>query len=170
VIFVVVVEIEGPASAETSICQQADQSILLPGISGVAKKDNKPAELKFTARGGGADWRDVAVSLSWKFKVEKPGTYQVDLVTTETGGHGAPVLEGGQKIKINCAGQTQATTVTDESREYNQRSHYWKLIHTSAGKIKFDKAGEYELSLVPENFPENKIGFTFKEIRSNPVK
>jgi len=170
VISVVVVEIEGPASVETSICQQADQSILLPGISGEAKKDNKPAELKFTARGGGADWRDAKISLDWKFIVEKPGIYQVDLVTTETGSHGTPVWEGGQKIKINCAGQSQATTVTDESREYNQRSQYWKLIHTSAGKIKFDKAGEYQLSLFPEEFPVNKIGFTFKEIRLSPEK
>lgn len=170
VISVVVLEIDGPASVETSICQQADQSILLPGISGIAKKDGQSARLKFTARGGGADWRDTAVSLSWKFKVEKPGTYQVDLVTTETGGHGAPVWEGGQKIQIKCAGQIQSTAVTDESREYNQRSHYWKLVHTSAGKIIFDKPGEYELSLVPENFPENKIGFTFKEIRLNPVE
>jgi len=170
VISVVVVEIEGTASVEDFICQQADQSILLPGISGVAKKDGQPAELKFTARGGGADWRDSDISLSWKFKVEKPGTYQVDLVTTETGSHGTPVWEGGQKIKITCKGQSQETTVADENREYNPRSQYWKLIHTSAGKIKFDKPGEYEVSLIPIEFPQNKTGFTFKEINLTPAK
>lgn len=170
VVSVVVLDIDGPAEVEDAICQQADQSVLLPGISGTATKDNQPAELKFTARGGGADWRDPAVSLNWKFKVEKPGTYQVDLVSTETGSHGSPVWEGGQKVKVACAGQSQETTVTADSREYNPRSQYWKLIHTSAGKIKFDKAGEYELSLIPEEFPENKTGFTFKEIRLNPEK
>ena len=170
VISVVVVEIEGPASVETVIYQQADKSILLPGLSAVAQKEGKPAELKFTARGGGADWRDAAISLTWNFKVEKAGTYQIDLVTTETGSHGSPVWQGGQKIKISCAGQFQKTTVTDESREYNPRSQYWKLIHTSGGKIKFDKPGTYKLSLIPENFAENKIGFTFKEIRLSPLK
>ena len=170
VVSVVVVEIEGPADVETTINQQADGSILLHGISGTAQKENKPTELKFTARGGGADWRDAAISLTWSFKVEKAGTYQVDLVTTETGSHGTPVWQGGQKVKIKCAGQEQETTITDERKEYNQRSQYWKLVHSSGGKLKFDKPGTYELSLIPENFTENKIGFTFKEINLNPVK
>lgn len=169
VVSVVVLDIDGSAEVEDAICQQADRSVLLPGISGTATKDNKPTELKFTARGGGADWKDAAVSLNWKFKVEKPGTYQVDLVSTETGSHGSPVWEGGQKIKITCSGQLQESTVTDDSREYNPRSQYWKLIHTNAGTIKFDKPGEYNLSLIPENFPENKTGFTFKEIRLTPT-
>lgn len=170
VVSVVVLEIEGSPEVETAICQQADQSILLPGVSGEASKDNKSAELKFTARGGGADWRDAAISLIWNFTVEKAGTYQIDLVTTETGSHGSPVWQGGQKIKIRCAGQFQETTVAADSKEYNPRSQYWKLIHTSAGKIKFDKPGTYELSLIPENFGENKTGFTFKEIQLTPVK
>lgn len=169
-ISVVVLEIEGPASVETAICQQADQSILLPGISGTATKEGKPADLKFTARGGGADWRDEAISLKWSFTVERAGTYVVDLVTTETGSHGTPVWQGGQKLKISCAGLKLETTITDERKEYNQRSQYWKLIHSSGGKIKFDKPGTYELSLIPESFTENKIGFTFKEIRLSVVQ
>ncbi len=170
VVSVVVLEIEGSPEVETVICQQADQTILLPGVSGEASKDNKPAELKFTARGGGADWRDAAISLTWNFTVEKAGTYQIDLVTTETGSHGSPVWQGGQKMKIRCAGQVQETTITADSKEYNQRSQYWKLIHTSSGKIKFEKPGTYELSLIPENFGEIKTGFTFKEIQLSPVK
>jgi alpha-L-fucosidase len=170
IVSVVVLEIEGQANVETSICQQEDQSILLPGILGTAGKEGKPAELKFTARGGGADWRDAAISLKWSFTVEKAGTYKVDLVTTETGSHGTPVWQGGQKVKISCAGQEQETTITDERKEDNQRSQYWKLIHSSGGNIKFDQPGTYELSLVPVNFTENKIGFAFKELKLEPVK
>jgi alpha-L-fucosidase len=170
VVSVVVIEIEGPASVETDICQQANGTILLPGISGIAEKEGNPAELKFTARGGGADWKDAAINLTWSFKVEKAGTYQIDIVTTETGSHGSPVWQGGQSVKITSAGQEQETTITDERKEYNQRSQYWKLIHTSGGKIKFDQPGTYKLSLVPQNFTENKIGFTFKEINLSPEK
>jgi alpha-L-fucosidase len=168
VVSVVVVEIEGSADVEKTICQQADRSILLPGISAVAVKDNQPFELKFTATGGGANWRDAAVSLTWRFMVEKPGAYQIDLVTTETGSHGSPVWEGGQKIKIRCAGQSREVTIADEQKEINSRSPYWKLIHTSGGGINFDQPGIYEMSLIPVGFPENKIGFTFKEIRLLP--
>ena len=170
VVSVVVVEIEGPASVENTINQQADGSILLHGISATAQKEHKATDLKFTARGGGADWRDEAISLSWSFNVEKAGTYQIDLVTTETGSHGTPVWQGGQKIKISCAGQELETTITDERKEYNQRSQYWKLVHSSGGKIKFAKPGTYELSLIPQRFTENKIGFTFKEMKLEPVK
>jgi len=170
IVSVVVVEIEGAAEVETAICQQANKTILLPGILATAQKEGKPANLKFTARGGGADWLDAAINLTWRFKVEKAGTYQVDMVTTETGSHGTPVWEGGQTIKIRCAGQELSSTVADESREYNQRSQYWKLIHSGAGKIKFDKPGTYELTLIPQIFTEKKIGFTFKEINLKPVK
>jgi alpha-L-fucosidase len=170
IVSVIVVEIEGAAEVETAICQQANKTILLPGILATAQKEGKPANLKFTARGGGADWLDAAINLTWHFKVEKAGTYQVDLVTTETGSHGTPVWEGGQTIKIRCAGQELSSTVTDESREYNQRSQYWKLIHSGAGKIKFDQPGTYELTLIPQIFTEKKIGFTFKEINLKPAK
>ena len=162
--------IEGAAEVESAICQQANSSILLPGIVAVAQKDGKQSNLKFTARGGGADWMDTSVSLIWSFKVEKAGTYKIDVVTTETGSHGTPVWQGGQSIKIKCAGQEISSTITDERREYNQRSQYWKLIHSGAGKIKFDKAGTYDLTLIPQNFFDNKIGFTFKEINLNPLK
>lgn len=164
VVSVVVVEIEGKADVETEICQKADRSILLPGVLASAIKEGKPYDLKFTAKGGGADWRDTSISLSWNFKVEKPGIYNVDIVTTETGSHGSPVWQGGQQIKISCADQSQEITISGDSKEYNQRSQYWKLIHTSAGKIKLDKAGNYTFSMVPLSFPENKIGFTFKEV------
>jgi len=170
IVSVVVLEIEGPARVETSICQQADGSILLPGISGVAIRDGKPAELKFTARGGGADWRDATVSLKWNFRIGVAGTYQLDMVTTETGSHGTPVWQGGQKVEIRCAGQSLETTVTEDTKEYNPRSQYWKLIHTNGGRIRFDKPGNYELSLIPQNFTESKIGFTFKELIMNKVK
>jgi hypothetical protein len=166
----VVIEIEGAADVETAICQQASKTILLPGILATAQKEGKPATLKFTASGGGADWLDAAINLTWRFTVEKAGTYQVDIVTTETGSHGAPVWEGGQTIKIRCAGQELSSTVADESREYNQRSQYWKLIHSGAGKIRFDQPGTFEMTLIPQNFPEKKIGFTFKEINLKPAK
>jgi len=170
IVSVVVVEIEGAAEVEAAICQQANKTILLPGILGAAQKEGQPAVLKFTARGGGADWTDTAINLTWCFKVEKAGTYRVDVVTTETGSHGTPVWQGGQTIKIRCSGQDLTSTVTDESREYNQRSQYWKLIHSGAGKIKFDQPGTFELTLIPQIFPEKKIGFTFKEINLKPAK
>lgn len=169
VVSVVVVEIEGNAEVETEIFQQADKSISLPGVLASASKNGKATKLEFTARGGGADWRDTTVSLTWNFQVEKPGTYDVDIISTETGSHGSPVWVGGQQIKISCAGQSYDVTIISDRKEYNQRSQYWKLIHTSGGKITFKKPGKYCLILDPLFFKENKTGFTFKEINLHPA-
>jgi len=168
IVSVIVVEIEGVANVETIICQQADRNILLSGTSAQATNDNKPAEMKFTMNGGGADWKDTLTNLTWSFKVVKAGKYKVDLVTTETGSHGKPTWQGDQVVMISCDGKELVSKIIDEGKEYNPFCHYWKLVHSSAGELTFSKPGTYHIKLSPISFPENKIGFTFKEINLKP--
>ena len=168
VLSVVVVEIEGEPVVEKEICQQADGNITLPGLISQITKNNVPASLKFTARGGGAEWLDPAISLTWNFKVEKPGTYNIDLVTTETGGAGAHTWQGGHEVKIQVAGQEQQFIVKDDEKEFNIRTQYWYRIHTHGQNIKFDKPGTYKFSLIPLKIADDKIGFTFQEINLLP--
>lgn len=170
VVSVVVLEIEGKPAVETGICQQAGGNIDLPGILAMSSKDGKAEKLNFTARGGGADWKDPAISLTWDFKVQKPGNYKIDIVSTETGSHGAPVWQGGHVVKVQCNNQEQQSTINNESQEFNPRSQYWKKIHSSGGKLTFTKAGSYKLTLLPISFSEGKNGFTFREINLVPEK
>lgn len=165
---VVVVEIEGKADVEKSICQAADGNILLHGILAEAKKDGNPYEMNFTARGGGADWQDEDVNLTWEFKVEKAGDYKIDVVSTETGSHGNPVWQGGHKVEVESAGQKVEFTINNDHSEYNQRTQYWKRIHTDGGTISFTKPGTYKLSLSPAEFSEGRLGFTFLNINLEP--
>lgn len=166
---VVVLEIKGKAKVENEICQNVDGSVLLHGAMAHARKDGKPYDLKFTARGGGADWKDENINLTWNFKVEKPGQYKIDLVSTETGSHGNPLWQGGHKIKIQTSGQSVEFVVKNDFSEYNQRTQYWKKIHTEGGTINFDKAGEYILSLEPQKFSDGNLGFTFQSASLIPV-
>ena len=166
---VVVLEIKGEAEVEHEICQNVDGSILLHGVLGKAMKDGQPYNLEFTARGGGADWRDKNVNLTWKFKVEKPGQYKIDLITTETGSHGDPVWQGGHEVRIRTSNQSVDFVVKNDLSEYNQRTQYWDKIHTDGGTIHFDKAGEYTLLLEPLKLSEGNLGFTFQSISLNPV-
>ena len=165
---VVVLEIEGKTKVEREICQNVDGSILLHGALAEAKNDEKPYDLKFTARGGGADWKDENVNLTWNFKVEKPGRYKIDLISTETGSHGNPVWQGGHKVKIETSGQEVEFVVKNDFSEYNQRTQYWKKIHTNGGKISFAKAGNYTLLLKPQKLSEGELGFTFQSISLIP--
>jgi alpha-L-fucosidase len=165
---VVVLEIEGKTKVEREICQNVDGSILLHGALAEAKNDEKPYDLKYTARGGGADWKDENVNLTWNFKVEKPGRYKIDLISTETGSHGNPVWQGGHKVKIETSGQEVEFVVKNDFSEYNQRTQYWEKIHTDGGKISFAKAGNYTLLLKPQKLSEGELGFTFQSISLIP--
>ena len=167
---VVVLEIDGKTKVEREICQNVNGSILLHGALVEAKKDGKPYDLKFTARGGGADWKEENVNLIWNFKVEKPGQYKIDLISTETGSHGTPLWQGGHKVKIQTSGQSVEFVVTNDFSEYNQRTQYWKKIHTDGGKINFVKAGNYSLSLELQKLSEGNLGFTFQSINLIPDK
>lgn len=167
---VVVVEIEGPANVETAICQKADKTILLPGVSALVQNDGKPAELKYTVRGGGADWSDEAINLTWNFKVEKAGTYQIDIVTLETGTAAVPVWQGGHLFKLISSGQEVQSTIADNNREPNQQNQHYKKVHSNGGKLTYGKPGNYQLSLVPVKILKGGTGFTFQEINLLPIE
>jgi len=161
---VVVLEIQGNPDVEKTICQDADGNIMLHGLLAEAKKGGSPYVMNFTARGGGADWRDEDVQLKWEFKVEKAGNYEIDVVSTETGSHGNPVWQGGHEVKVESAGQKAEFVIRNDRSEHNQRSQYWKRIHTNGGVINFPEPGKYTLTLKAEDILEGNLGFTFLNI------
>lgn len=171
VVSVVVLEIEGAPQVERIITQQDNGIIYLPGVSATASKNSEAAILNFNSSGGGgANWTDPAISLKWNFKVEKPGTYRIDIVSAETGRHGSPSWQGGQVVKIICGDQESQTQIVADSKEINPRSVYWKKIHTNGSNIVFKAPGTYELSLIPVEFPTDKSSFTFRGINLQPVE
>jgi alpha-L-fucosidase len=165
---VIVLEIDGRTEVEHEISQNFDGSILLHGALAKGKKNGIPHNLEFTARGGGAEWKDKNIKLTWNFKVEESGKYKIDLITTETGSHGNPVWQGGHKVKIQTSDQTVEFLVENDFSEYNQRTQYWKKIHSDGGKINFDKSGEYTLSLESQELSDGSLGFTFQSINLIP--
>jgi alpha-L-fucosidase len=169
VVSVVVVEIEGAPQVESFIMQQNNGSIYLPGVSAVATKNNQPAKLNFNSSGGGgANWTDPQISLTWDFKIEKPGTYKIDIVSAETGKHGSPSWQGDQIVKITCNNQDFQTKIVIDSKEINPRSVYWKKIHTKGSTVVFKSPGVYKLSIAPVEFPPGKNAFTFRAINLIP--
>lgn len=170
VVSVIVVEINGDAQVEQMITQQFNGTISLPGAVADIRKGDTLAKLNFVSHGGGAEgWSDPSITLKWEFKIEKPGTYDVDIITTETGNHENPSWQGDHIIKIISGEQSFEAKIKQDSKEYNLRSQYWQKIHTQAGKLKFSKPGIYQLQLVPMKFAEGRSGFTFREIILSPA-
>ena len=171
IVSVVVVETDGDPQVESLIAQQIDGRVLLHGAQADTRKKGQPASLNFFGHGGGAtSWSDTSIHLTWNFSIEKPGTYQVDIVSAETGSHGSPTWAGDHVIRISSGAQQFETTIKADSKEYNPRTMYWKLVHSKSGTLTFDKAGTYQLTLVPVSFTAAKEGFTFREIDLVPVK
>lgn len=171
IVSVVVVETEGDAKVEIPIAQQQDGRIQLHGATADARKNGVSAPLNFFSNGGGAgSWTDTAVHLNWSFIVEKPGTYQLDLITTETGSHGNPQWLGGHLLNIQSDNQQVSMTVTADQKENNPRTQYWKQVHTRSGTLTFENPGTYQLNLTPVKIAPGKEGFTFREIYLVPVR
>jgi len=171
VLSVVAVEIEGDPQVEESICQLNDGTVYLPGVLAKSMKGDKAVKLNFSSRGGGADnWTDPATTLTWEFKIEKPGVYKTDIVTSEKGSAESPTWQGDHLVKVTSNGREFQTKIVADRKEYNKRSHYWSKIFSNGKTIKFDKPGTYTLTLAPVQFSEGKIGFTFREIYLVPQK
>jgi alpha-L-fucosidase len=168
---VIAVEIEGVAKTEDFISQQYNSVVNLPEALAVTSVDGTEIKRDPAANSGrSSNWTNVKQALDWTFKIDKPGTYQVDIVSSETGSHGAPTWEGDHVMRITSGSQTFDTKIVADSKEINQRSLYWKKIHTNGSKLTFDKPGTYHLKLSAVSLAGGKTGFTFREINLLPVK
>ncbi|MBE9664735.1 alpha-L-fucosidase [Mucilaginibacter boryungensis] len=169
---VVVMEIDGKtADVEGQISQQNDGSVHLPLVSAITTIDGQPVKQNGMANSGRPlDWNDTRQAASWTFKIEKPGTYNVDLITGESGSHGAPVWHGGQLVKITSGDQAIETRMVPDSKEYNIRAHYWKNIRTHSKTLTFNKPGTYTVSLSVLEVAPDKTAFNFKAMELKPGK
>jgi len=119
----------------------------LPEALSVATIDGNEVKRDPAANSGRAsNWTNPKQVLDWTFKIDKPGTYQVDIVSSETGSHGSPTWEGNHVMKVTSGSQEFETKIVADSKEVNQRSLYWKKIHTNGSKLTFDKPGTYHLN------------------------
>ncbi|OPZ67808.1 MAG: Alpha-L-fucosidase [bacterium ADurb.Bin478] len=171
---VVVLQLAGEPMVQQGLFQSGDGSVLLPGVLGKISRNGEEAQLNFGSRTGGSDgWLDPAIAIDWDFHLEKPGRYRVDIITMETGQHGDPAWVGGHTFEIHSTAGLQGVIRADE-KEYSPRAHYWHRIHTHAGHLTFDRPGSQHLrlqplSINPEQWPDGRPGFTFKEIILTPA-
>lgn len=161
---VVVLEIEGTPEIEKGIKQQHDGSVTLPLVLADVYKNTLKTDTSYLSPSGRISvWKESEVSFSWNFLIEKPGTYQIDLVSTETGSHENPEWIGGHVVKISMNDQFFETLITADSKEINPRSRYWKKVHTNGKSLTFDNPGNYTIKLSSVSFASEK-GFPFLEM------
>jgi alpha-L-fucosidase len=165
---VIVLDIQGDIQADASLMQQPDDSVTLPAfLSNVHKSDEKNG-LRFDSRGVAERWLDKNDWLEWDFKVSKPGSFDVVVLTSEQK-YGRD-WEGGHKLEIEAAGQKLQATVGNDGKEENPANPYWKYVISNMGRIRIEKAGTFNLSLKPEMIETaKKLGLTLVSVKLIPT-
>jgi alpha-L-fucosidase len=166
---VIELDLEGDASVDASLMQQPDDSVTLPAFLSNVHKQAEKSAFRFDSRGVAERWLDKNDWLDWNFKVSKPGTFDVVVLTSEQK-YGRD-WEGGHTLDIEVAGQKLKATVEDNGKQENPANPYWKYVISRIGTVKIDKTGSFNLSLKPETIQSaKKLGLTLVAVKLIPVK
>ena len=160
---IVALDLAGQLQVDTSLQQQPDGVVTLAAYLG--KIHNAAGQgMQLDSRGVVEKWGRKDDWIDWDFKVTRPGTFEVVLVTSEQKYGGR--WEGGQVVAIEAAGQQIIYAVGNNGKEENPGNAYWPYVLSKAGRLKIDKAGKVHLSLKPESIPSGqKFGLTLVELR-----
>lgn len=151
-ISVLVLDIDGDANLDGSLIQQPDGSVTLDGF--LADIHRADANSLLTVAGSGIveQWTSPDDSLSWTFRINSPGIFQVDMNTLTEKRRGSDAdmkWEGGHRFEITAAGQTIDYIVTDDARNYPRDLFLWQNVVTHAGTLNIPAPGTYTLMLKP---------------------
>lgn len=166
---VIVLELSGNPDVVTSLLQQPDASVTLPAyLAQVHAPSGKP-ELRFDGRGVAERWTNKDEWLEWDFRVSKPGTFHVSLVTSEQ--KDGTNWEGGHVVSVEVAGQTLKTVIDRDERVENPSNPYWPYVRSNAGTVRIEKPGTYKVAVKPESIEaQKKLGFTLVSVDLKPAQ
>jgi alpha-L-fucosidase len=167
---VIALDIDGTADVQDGLMQQPDGTVTLsPAFAQVHDASKK---LTIDNRGITTGWMDPKASLSWDFRLYRPGSYNVLLVTTETrASAGGDSWEGGQVVSVAVAGQNVQTTVTNVQPGKDPRNPRWRDYVNTAGRVQIKGAGVLHLVLQPKKIETAKgMGLTLRQVRLVPSR
>lgn len=165
---VIALELDSDVSVDPSLMQQPDDSVTLPAfLSNVHKAGD--AGLRFDSRGVAERWTNKDEWVDWNFKIERPGVFDVLVVTSEQK-YGRD-WEGGHVVSLDVAGQKLKATIAKDGKEEDPTNAYWPYVISRVGRITVDKAGNYSAALRPETLKaEKKLGLTLVAVKLVPVQ
>jgi alpha-L-fucosidase len=165
---VIALEFDGGVKAETLLIQQPDDRVTLPAFLANAHRSGEGG-LRFDTRGVAERWLNKDEWLEWDFKVVKPGSFDVIVVTSEQK-YGRD-WEGGHAVSLNVAGQKLEGTVENNGKEIPPANPYWPYVISKMGRVTIDKAGKYSLSLKVDMIrAEKKLGLTLVSVKLVPAR
>ena len=165
---VIVLDLAGDARVDPLLQQQPDMTVTLPPQLGDLHK-SADSQVRFDTRGVMERWTNAKDWIEWKFKVNHPGAFDVELVTSQQKyGNG---WDGGQHVTLDIASQKVAGVVAENAKEENPSNPYWPYVISKIGRVQIDEKGTYTASLKPDEIPAGqKYGLTLVAVRLAPAK
>jgi alpha-L-fucosidase len=151
---VLVLEIDGDASADNTLMQRANRYIVLEAHQAQFHKQDINPALSLSRSGVTVNWSNANEWLNWEFKAVTPGSFQVEIISLaekarERIGEHIGRWEGGHRVMIEAAGQQLNCVMKEDERIVNSRSLYFNRIVSQCGTIRIDEPGTYPLKLKP---------------------
>jgi alpha-L-fucosidase len=166
---IIVLDINEEPLVETSLIQQPDRSITLPAYLAEVHKGSAEQQLRVDSRGVIERWVNKEEWLSWDFKVNRPGTFDLLVLTSEQK-YGRD-WEGDHVVRIEVAGAKMQGAIANQGKQENPFNPYWKYVISTLGRVSIDKTGKYHLSLTPELIRSDKrLGLTLVSVKLLPVE
>lgn len=178
---VIVLEIDEPVDADRLPIQHPSGRIVLGTyqahlnratenstlrIAGITPDRSLPPRQAAGATGAAEGWVDARDSMSWTFKVHRPGTFDVEVLTVLSR---RGVWENGHEVTMEVAGQSLEFTVNEDGRIQSTRSPHQWFIQSKAGRFSIPSAGIYTLALKPRKInAQEGVGFSLCSVNLLP--
>ena len=108
------------------------------------------------------NWYKTDRFVSWQFKINTPGTFEVKVITGPSGFEG---WKGGHRISVNVANGSLETDITPDEKIESINTHYFPEFATRIGSVEINSPGVYELILEALDIdPENRSGLTVESV------
>jgi alpha-L-fucosidase len=165
---VIALDLDGDVNVDTMLSQQPEGTVTLPAFLGNLHRA-KGDGLRFDSRGVAERWTNKDDWLDWQFKITRPGTFDIVIVTSEQK-YGRD-WEGGHTVALDVAGQKVTGTVENNGKEENPVNPYWPYVISKIGRVTVAKPGQFNLSLRPETIKaEKKLGLALVSVRLVPIE
>jgi len=162
---VVALDFEGPLNVDTSLYQQADGKVTLPGY--LADVNRGPDSQIFLTRNGMlGGWKDTASTLQWQFKLLAPRTFTAKVILGSPYHRRPP--DGGHVLRLTAGEATVAGPVTCDEQVQSPRAQYFPEYAGTLGEIRLDAPGTVDVTLQAEEIV-GEAGITLAAVQLVPV-
>ncbi len=166
---VVVLELDGEPDVDTTLMQQADETVMLFAHLAEIEASANDQDLALDRSATITNWKDTDSQVCWTFRIAEPGKFQVVLSTVAM--RRPKIWQGGHTVEVGV-GDTMISKVISKDRDVDTpRTKHFPEAESMIGTVKIAAPGTYSLAMRVTAFnPETEHGIAVSYVRLEPQK